>query len=71
VHLVDPDGARLATLHEVSGTGVRREPDWRTLRARIPPELAGQRVGILLEAVDAGGDAHVEVGVDDVRVTLD
>ena len=71
VHLVDPDGVVLATLLEMSGNGERRDPAWRTLTARIPAELAGLRVGVLLEAVDAGDDAIVEAGVDDVRVTLD
>ena len=71
VHLVDADGDQLTTLLEVSGDGKRREPVWRKLTARIPSELAGQRVGVLLEAADAGDDATVEAGVDDVRVTLD
>jgi carboxypeptidase T len=70
VHIVDPDGVRLATLLEISGNGGRRQPAWRRLQARIPAELAGQRVGVLLEAIDMGQDATVEVGVDDVRVTL-
>jgi hypothetical protein len=72
VRVVDPDGVVLATLLEVSGGGgSRRDPAWRTRTARIPPELAGLRVGVLLEAVDAGDDAIVEAGVDDVRVTVD
>ena len=70
VHVVDPDGVRVATLLEIGGAGGRRAPAWRSLHARIPAELAGQRVGILLEAIDMGEDATVEVGVDDVRVTL-
>jgi murein tripeptide amidase MpaA len=71
VHVVDPDGVVLATLLEMSGNGERRDPAWRTLTARIPAELAGLRVGVLLEAVDAGEDAIVEAGIDDVRVTHD
>jgi hypothetical protein len=71
VRLVDPDGVELTTLLEVSGDGSRREPAWRSLSVRVPGELAGQRVGVLLEAADAGDDATVEAGVDDVRVTLD
>jgi hypothetical protein len=71
VHVVDPDGVVLATVLAVSGDGESRDPAWRSLTARIPAELAGLRVGVLLEAVDAGDDATVEAGVDDVRVTLD
>jgi hypothetical protein len=71
VRLVDPDGVELATLLEVSGDGRRRDPAWRSLSTRIPTGLAGQRVGVLLEAADAGDDALVEAGVDDVRVTHD
>ena len=69
VHLVDGAGTRVATLLAVSGSGQRREPAWRTLKAPVPPGLAGQAVAIELAAVDAKADSTVEVGVDEVRVT--
>ena len=69
VHLVDAAGTRLVTLAAVSGTGSRRAPAWRTLKAPVPPTLAGLAVSIELAAVDAKADSTVEVGVDEVRVT--
>jgi hypothetical protein len=69
VHLVDGAGTRVATLAAVSGTGQRREPAWRTMKAPVPPGLAGLAVSVELAAVDAKGDSTVEVGVDEVRVT--
>ncbi len=69
VRLVDREGRRLKVLHKVLGTGTRVVPRWRAIDKRIPPALAGKRVAIELEAVDAGGDAIVEAAVDQVRVT--
>jgi hypothetical protein len=69
VHLVDAAGTRLVTLAAVSGTGSRRSPAWRTMKAPVPPTLAGLAVSIELAAVDAKADSTVEVGVDEVRVT--
>jgi hypothetical protein len=71
VHLVGPRGGRVATLLEVAGDGTRQEADWRTLEARLPEGLGRRLLAIELEAVDAGRDALVEAGVDQVRVTLD
>jgi murein tripeptide amidase MpaA len=71
VHLVDAAGTRLATVASVSGTGQRRAPSWRTMKAPVPPGLAGIAVSIELAAVDAKGDSTVEVGIDEVRVTAD
>lgn len=71
VRLVDPsDGSTLAQALAVDGDGRARTPRWRTLAYRIPNELRGRRVAIELVAVDAGRDATVEAGVDDVRITL-
>lgn len=69
VRLIDSDGKRVKVLHKVPGNGTRQAPRWRALDKRIPTELAGKRVAIELEAVDAGGDAIVEAAVDQVRVT--
>jgi hypothetical protein len=71
VHLVDADGTRLATLLSVSGSGQRRVPAWRGYAARLPEGLGGRRVAIELHARDAGPDATLEAGVDQVRVTAD
>lgn len=71
VHLVNGGGARVATLVQVSGGNGRRKPAWRTLSVRLPGELAGARLAIELVAVDAGDDAIVEVGVDQVRIVAD
>jgi hypothetical protein len=68
VRLIDRDGNQLAVLRRIAGNGSTRRPAWRTLARALPPELAGQRVAVELEAVDAGADALVEVGVDQVRV---
>lgn len=70
VHLVDEGGGRVATLFRVRGSGERRAARWRTLSRAIPGGLAGQRISIELEAIDAGADSLVEAAVDDVRVTL-
>jgi hypothetical protein len=70
VRLVDPsDGGTLAQALAVDGDGRARAPRWRSLAYRIPRELRGRRVAIELVAVDAGRDATVEAGVDDVRIT--
>lgn len=71
VHLVDAGGVRLATLATVSGERRRREPRWRSLTRSVPAELAGRRLAIQLVAVDEGRDSTVEVGIDDVRITVD
>jgi hypothetical protein len=71
VHLVGRRGGRVATLLEVSGDGTRREADWRTLETRLPEGLGGRLLAVELEAADVGGDALVEAGVDQVRVTAD
>jgi len=72
VRLVDPsDGAVLALALAVGGNGRARAPRWGSLAYRIPDELRGRRVAIELVAVDAGRDATVEAGVDDVRITLE
>ena len=69
VRLIDSDGKRVKVLHKVLGNGTRQAPKWRAIDKRFPAELAGKRVAIELEAVDAGGDAIVEAAVDQVRVT--
>jgi hypothetical protein len=71
IHLVDADGARVATLLNVSGDGRRREPAWRGLSARLPDGLGGQRVAVELVAVDSAPDSTVEAGIDQVRLTRD
>jgi hypothetical protein len=54
----------------VDGGRRSRQPRWRSLAYRIPTELRGRGVAVELVAVDSGRDARVEVGVDDVRITL-
>jgi murein tripeptide amidase MpaA len=71
VHIVDRDGGRLATVLDVSGTGAKRRPAWRSLVAPLPADLGGRRVAIELEAIDAGEGALVEAAVDQVRITRD
>jgi hypothetical protein len=72
VRLVDPgDGHTLATALAVDGDGRSHKPSWRSLAFRIPTELRGARIAIELVAVDAGREATVEAGVDDVRITVD
>jgi hypothetical protein len=71
VRLVDPDdGTTLARALAVDGDGHSHRPRWRSLAFRIPNELRGRRVAVELVAVDAGRDARVEAGVDDVRITI-
>jgi hypothetical protein len=71
VRLVDPgDGETLALALAVDGDRRSHQPRWRSLAYRIPSELRGRRVAIELVAVDAGRDARVEAGVDDVRITV-
>jgi carboxypeptidase T len=69
VRLVDRDGQPLATLLEISGSGSKRKPAWRSLVRPLPNDLGVRRVAVELVAVDAGDDATVEAAVDDVRVT--
>jgi hypothetical protein len=71
IHVVDADGARVATLLNVSGDGRRREPAWRGLSARLPDGLGVQRVAVELVAVDSAPDSTVEAGIDQVRLTRD
>ncbi|MFO7532283.1 MAG: M14 family metallopeptidase [Candidatus Limnocylindrales bacterium] len=71
VHVVDRDGQRLATLLQVSGTGSKRKPAWKSLVQPLPSDLGVQRVAIELVAVDADDDATVEAAVDEVRVSAD
>jgi carboxypeptidase T len=71
VHLVDAAGARLVTLASVTREDVPATAEWRTLAAPIPEGLAGTRVAIELEAVDAGSDTLVKAAVDQARVTLE
>jgi hypothetical protein len=68
IHLVDRDGKRLATLKRVRGDRSGHRPVWRSLSKPLPRDLAGQRLAIELEAVDAGSGAVVEAAVDQVRV---
>lgn len=71
VRLVDPgDGQTLATALAIDGDRRSHRPRWRSLAYRIPTELRGRRVAVELVAVDAGRDARVEAGVDDVRITV-
>ncbi len=71
VRLVDPDdGETLALALAADGDRRSHRPRWRSLAYRIPDELRGRRVAIELVAVDAGRDARVEAGVDDVRITI-
>ncbi len=69
VRVVDDKGKRLGTLLEVSGSGRKRKPAWRSMARALPVGLGGRRVAIELESVDAGSDAIVEAAVDQVRVT--
>ena len=71
VRLVAADGSELATLLSVRGDGQRHEPTWRSLTALVPGGLGGQRLAVELVARDAGADAIVEAGVDEVRVIAD
>ena len=71
VILVRPsDGHALATALTVTGTGGSRRPAWTDLRFAIPSSLRGEDVAVELYAADAGADATVEAGVDDVRITV-
>lgn len=71
VRLVRPsDGKVLATALTVAGGGKALTPAWTTLTYPIPAKLQGKNVAIELVAVDAKGDATVEAGVDDVRITV-
>jgi hypothetical protein len=56
---------------EVSGTGTKRKPTWKSLAKPLPGGLGGRLVAIELEAVDAGDGAIVEAAVDQVRITAD
>ena len=70
VRLVRPsDGEVLATALTVEGPGPRT-PSWKSLSWSIPESLRGEDVAIELFAADAGDDATVEAGVDDVRITV-
>jgi carboxypeptidase T len=70
VRLVRPsDGDVLATALTVAGPGPRTAA-WESLSWPIPESLRGERVAIEIWATDAGGDATVEAGVDDVRITV-
>lgn len=69
--LVRPsDGHVLASALTVTGTGGSRQPTWRTLRFAIPASLRGEDIAVQLYAADAGADATIEAGVDDVRITV-
>jgi hypothetical protein len=71
VRIVDPgSGETLATALAIDGDGASHKPRWRSLASRLPSELRGASVAIELVAVDAGRDATVEAGVDDVRITV-
>jgi hypothetical protein len=70
VRIVRPsDGHVLATALTVSGGKVRR-PAWSSLTYALPASLRGHDVAVELTAVDAGGGATIEAGVDDVRITV-
>ena len=69
VQLVNATGTPLATLLTVSGDGTNHAPAWRVLNSTIPAGSLGQDVAIQVQATDANGDATVEAGIDDVRVT--
>jgi hypothetical protein len=68
VRLVDTDGRRVRVLHKDNGDGTKHRPSWRRLSKKVPSALAGRRLAIELEAVDAGPEAIVEAAVDQVRV---
>ena len=71
VMLVRPsDGHVLAAALTVTGAGGSRRPAWTDLRFAIPSSLRGEDVAVELYAADAGADATVEAGVDDVRITV-
>jgi carboxypeptidase T len=71
VLLVRPsDGHTLAVALTVTGTGGSRRPAWTDLRFAVPSSLRGEDVAVQLYAADAGADATVEAGVDDVRITV-
>ena len=71
VLLVRPsDGHMLATALTATGTGGARRPPGTDLRFAIPSALRGEDVAVQLYAADAGADATVEAGVDDVRITV-
>jgi hypothetical protein len=70
IRLVGPAGRTLATALTVGGNGTRRTPAWTSLDYAIPAALRGRTVSIQLVATDAGGDATVEAGVDDVRIVV-
>lgn len=75
VRLVDARGVPIPgaeTLLEVDGDGADHAPAWTTLAAALPASTRGTTVAIELVARDGAGDgdATVEAGVDDVRVTV-
>jgi carboxypeptidase T len=68
IRLVGASGKVLATALTVNGNGAKQAPAWTDLDYAIPASLAGRTVFIQLVATDAGSDATVEAGVDDVRI---
>ncbi len=68
IQLVGASGKTLATALTVNGNGAVRTPSWTSLDYAIQASLQGRTVFIQLVAIDAGSDATVEAGVDDVRV---
>lgn len=72
VRLVDAAGDPIGPLLvRVRGDGSVHAPTWRQYSVELPAAAAGRQVAIELRARDAivDGDATVELGVDDVRVT--
>lgn len=70
VRLVRPSSDKIiATPLSVDG-GPARTPHWKTLTWSIPRPLRGTDVAVELMATDTGGDATIEAGVDDVRITV-
>jgi hypothetical protein len=70
VRLVSASGKVLATALTVNGNGSKQLPVWKSLDYQIPASLNGRTVFIQLVATDAGTDATVKAGVDDVRITV-
>jgi hypothetical protein len=72
VRLVDAGGDPIGpVLLAIRGDGTGRTPAWKAYRITLPAAAAGREVAIELRARDAAadGDATVEIGIDDVRVT--
>ena len=64
---VEAEAGERTTVFELVGDGTQRNGDWASAFVDIDA-YAGQRIRIVIEAVDADGDSLVEAQIDDLRV---